>query len=128
MAETAAPTEEKKPAKLKYAVFNPGPILRKTPVPGVKLDFNYGVRIEIPQGNYHVRFMDKDTSTFLYDADASGATITSTKKYYVNFRVELWKDGQLVYTHDLDLKGKNVLIRFPVGSLGDILAWFPYAR
>lgn len=46
----------------------------------------------------------------LYDADVSGALVTSTKKYYIHFR------------------GKNVHIRFPVGTMGDILAWFPYAE
>ena len=109
-------------AKPKYASFDPGPILLGTELPDVKLDFNYGVRLMVPEGNYHVRFMDKDTSTILYDADASGAVVTSTKKYYVNFRVELYRDGKLIYTHDLDLKGRNVHIRFPVGTLGDILA------
>ena len=27
-------------------------------LPGVKLDFNYGARVLIPEGNYHVRFTD----------------------------------------------------------------------
>jgi autotransporter strand-loop-strand O-heptosyltransferase len=114
--------------KLNYANFNPGPIKLATSVPGVFLDFNYGVRIQVPKGNYHVRFIDKDTSTILYDADISGAMATSTKKYYVNFRVELYKDGYLIFAHDLDLKNKPVHIKYPVGTLGDIMAWFPYAR
>ena len=121
-------TAKQQAAKPKYANFNPGPIRRETPVAGVKLDFNYGVRLAVPQGNYHVRFIDKDTSTILYDADASGVMVTSTKKYYVNFRVELYQDGRLIYAHDLELAGKKVLIKFPVGTLGDIMAWFPYAR
>ena len=112
----------------KYASFDPGPVVLETKIPGVNLDFNYGVRLTVPEGNYHVRFMDKDTSTILYDADASGAIVTSTKKYYVDFWVELFKDGKLLYTHDLDLRGRNVHIKFPVGTLGDIMAWFPYAR
>ena len=29
--------------------------------------------------------------------------------------------------HDYDASGRPVLIQFPVGTLGDILAWFPYA-
>ena len=115
-------------SKRSFVQFNPGPINLTTSLPGVKLDFNYGVRIQVPDGNYHVRFIDKDTSTILYDAPISGAIATSTKKYYVNFRVELYQDGYLIYDHDLDLKGKNVHIKYPVGTLGDIMAWFPYAR
>src|SRR5262249_28035461 len=32
-----------------------------------------------------------------------------------------------VLTHDYDTSGREILIHFPVGTLGDILAWFPYA-
>ena len=116
------------PVEKHYVQFDAGPVELETPVPGVKLDFNYGVRMLVPQGNYHVRFIDKDTSTILYDADASNCLVTSTKKYYINFRVELYKDGKLIFAHDLDLKGRNVHIKYPVGTLGDIMAWFPYAR
>ena len=41
--------------------------------------------------------------------------------------MEIWKDGVPALVHDLDLAGRNVHIRYPVGTLGDILAWFPYA-
>ncbi len=124
-SEAKAATE--KPQK-NYVSFAPGPVSLETGLSGVKLDFNYGARVLIPEGNYHVRFTDLGTSSILYDADVSNALVTSTKKYYIPFRVEVWKDGQLALTHDLDLKGRNVHIRFPVGTLGDILAWFPYAE
>ena len=29
--------------------------------------------------------------------------------------------------HDYDAAGREVLIQFPIGTLGDILGWFPYA-
>ncbi len=32
-----------------------------------------------------------------------------------------------VLSHDYDARGRDVLIQFPIGTLGDILAWFPYA-
>lgn len=114
--------------KKKYVCFDPGEVTRETGLPGVKLDFNYGARVLVPEGSYRVRFTDLDTSSILYDAEASGALVTSTKKYYIRFRVEIWKDGTLLLTHDLDLTGQTVHIRFPVGTLGDILAWFPYAE
>ena len=28
----------------------------------------------------------------------------------------------------MDLRGRPVLVKFPVGTLGDILGWFPYAE
>ena len=116
------------PPQKKYVSFDPGPVSLETELPGVKMDFNYGARVLIPEGSYHVRFTDLATSSILYDADVSNALVTSTKKYYIPFRVEVWKDGQLALSRDLDLKNKPVHIRFPVGTLGDILAWFPYAE
>ena len=75
----------------KYVSFNPGPVVRESGLPGVKLDFNYGARIVLPDdADYHVRLTDQDTSSILYEADARGAMITSTKKYYINFKVEIW--------------------------------------
>ena len=107
--------------------FSPGPVIRDTELPGVKLDFNFGARLLVPEGDYHVRFTDLDTLNVLFDADISGTTATSIAKYYIRFRVELWKDGERRIVHDLALSGKNVHIAFPTGTLGDILAWFPHA-
>ena len=118
--------EEKKKA---YVSFDAGPVTMDSGLPGVKLDFNYGARVLLPDdGEYRVRFTDLGTSSILYDASGRNALVTSTKKYYINFRVEIWKDGVPALVHDLDLTGRNVHIRYPVGTLGDILAWFPYAE
>ncbi len=108
--------------------YMPGPVTRQTSVNGVNLDFNDGARVKVPKGNYHVRFTDLDAMAVLFDTDFSDAIAASNRKYYINFRVELWKDGELILSHDLDLSGKNVLMIFPVGTLGDILAWFPFAE
>ncbi|MBP2655193.1 MAG: tibC [Firmicutes bacterium] len=82
----------------------------------------------MPEGNWRVKIIDRDSAIMLYDAAASNVVVTSTKKYYVNFRIEVYKDDKLFLEHNLDLKGKKVLIKYPVGTLGDIIAWFPYAR
>ena len=118
--------EEKKKT---YVSFDPGLVTLESGLPGVKLDFNYGARVLLPDdGDYRVRFTDLDTSSVLYDAAGRNALVTSTKKYYINFRVEIWKDGAPALVHNLNLTGRNVHIRFPVGTLGDIMAWFPYAE
>ena len=127
-AECGDIMSEKQERAKQYCSFNPGPVSCETGIEGLKLDFNYGVRVQVPEGNYHVRFTDLDTSTILYDADASNALVTSRKKYYINFLVEILKDGRPVFVHKLDLRGRAVHIRFPVGTIGDIMAWFPYAE
>ena len=108
--------------------FYPGPVVRPTEAEGVFLDFNYGVRLRVPKGNYRVRFTDLDAMCVLFDAQISDCIATSTKRYYVNFLVELWRDGVQILRHSFDCRGKNVCFRFPTGVLGDVLAWFPYAE
>ena len=115
-----------------YMLFETGAPTQQSGVPGIAFDFNYGARVTVPQGEYRVKFIDRDACLTLYDAPASGVICTSAKKYFINFRIEVYQKQQgqdkLIFAHDLDLKGKKVVIKFPTGILGDVLAWFPYAE
>lgn len=122
--QPAAAQPEQKP----YMTFYAGPMTCKTDIPGLEFDFNYGARIKVPEGNWRVKITDRDHFITLYDAKASDAIVTSTKKYYVNFGLEIYLDDKLILKHDLSLSGKTVLIKYPVGTLGDLIAWFPYAQ
>ncbi len=122
-AQAVAPPERKQ-----YAFFDAGPLTCKTDIPGLEFDFNYGARIKVPEGDWRVLIFDREHFVTLYDAKASNALVVSTKKYYVNFRLEAYLNDRLVLSHDFNPKGKNILIKYPVGTLGDIIAWFPYAQ
>jgi autotransporter strand-loop-strand O-heptosyltransferase len=95
---------------------------------GIRFDFNYGCRVHVPGEGWQVRLLDRDADVVLFDAPVSEALVTSTKRYFVNFRIEVLRDGELVFEHDFDLRGKKVYARLPVGTLGDIIAWFPYVE
>lgn len=116
------------PTKKPYMVFCAEDVVCETPIPGLKFDFNYGLRVQIPSGDYRVRFVDTDACLALFDSKVSGTLITSTKKYFLQLHLEVYEGEKLVFEHDLDLKGKNVLIKFPTGILGDVLAWVPYVE
>jgi autotransporter strand-loop-strand O-heptosyltransferase len=45
----------------------------------------------------------------------------------VRFRLEPWQQDERVLAHDYCAEGREVLIRFPVDTLDDVLGWFPYA-
>ena len=111
-----------------YMLFEAGPVVQESDIAGIKFDFNYGARVTVPQGEYRVKFVDRGTCLTVYDAAASGVMVTSSKKYFVDFRIEVYEKDKLIFAHDLDLKGKKVLLKFPTGILGDVLAWFPYAE
>ena len=102
---------------------------------GIRFDFNMGARVDLPPratGSWGVRLRDLATGNILFESENQGARVMSSKRWFVRFRVEVWcidADGappRPVLTHDYDNAGQDVLIQLPVGTLGDILAWFPY--
>jgi autotransporter strand-loop-strand O-heptosyltransferase len=102
---------------------------------GIRFDFNLGARVALPareSGRWRVRLRDRDTGNILFESENQGALVSSSKRFFVRFGIEVWAIDETgaataVLTHDYDATGRDVLIQFPVGTLGDILAWFPYA-
>jgi autotransporter strand-loop-strand O-heptosyltransferase len=102
---------------------------------GIRFDFNMGARVVLPnrtQGKWRVRLRDLDTGNVLFESENQGAFVASSKHYFVRFGIAVWEldDAGVaapVLAHDYDAADREVLIQFPVGTLGDILAWFPYA-
>lgn len=131
--------ENKGPQPEPYMVFDPPEKLtQKTDIKGISFDFNNGLRVMVPKGNYRVKFIDQTDHLTVYDAKASGVVAMSSKRYFVNFRLEVWEDppekdkktkeSKLIFSHDYNAEGKKVLIKFAGRALGDMLAWFPYAE
>ena len=98
---------------------------------GVMFDFNVGARVLLPQrtddGEWRVCLRDLDTGNILFESRNKGAFVASSKRFYVRFRVEVYDGETEILNHDYDATDKTVLIQFPIGTLGDTLAWFPYA-
>jgi autotransporter strand-loop-strand O-heptosyltransferase len=102
---------------------------------GIRFDFNYGARVVLPtrtEGKWRVRLRDLDTGNILFQSENQGAFVSSSKRYFVRFGLEVWSldDAGVatpVLSHEYDPLGRDVLIQFPIGTLGDIMAWFPYA-
>lgn len=49
------------------------------------------------------------------------------RQYYEKWSLEVYEHGKKIYESTLDLKGKRVLISIDSKSLGDNIAWAPYA-
>ena len=95
---------------------------------GIRFDFNHGARVSLPPGaQWRVRLSDSDTGNILFQSTNTGALILSSKRFFVRFEIEVWRAGESVLQHRFDVRDREVLIQFPVGTLGDTLAWFPYA-
>jgi autotransporter strand-loop-strand O-heptosyltransferase len=96
---------------------------------GIRFDFNDGCRVALPPAAHpwRVRLSDIDTGNVLSDTEIESGRINSTKRYFVRMRLEIWASGDHVLSHDYAAADREVLIQFPVGTLGDALGWFPYA-
>jgi autotransporter strand-loop-strand O-heptosyltransferase len=127
-----------KSARLETKPLYPHPARLPTQIgpEGIRFDFNQGCRVMLPprtEGTWRVRLRDLDTGNTLFQSENQGALVRSSKRWFVRFGIEVWSidgDGaepRSVLTHDYDTRDRDVLIQFPVGTLGDILAWFPYA-
>lgn len=105
----------------------------KPPVPtqigpeGIRFDFNDGCRVQLPPGHWRVRFSDLDTFNVLYDAELGAGLVETSKLYFQRFRIEVFRGGESVMSHDLDCAGQNVLIHIRGAGLGDTIGWLPYA-
>ncbi len=122
---SAAPASGSAAARSAY----PAPAALPTQVgpKGIRYDFNLGARVVVPEGAWRVQLRDLDTGNILFDTQSSGSFINSSKRYFVRFRIEIWENGESLFRHDYSAEGREVLVQFPVGTLGDPMGWFPYA-
>jgi autotransporter strand-loop-strand O-heptosyltransferase len=121
IATSAAPGKRAYPA--------PAPVPTQQGAKGIQFDFNDGCRVFMPDGDnpWRVRLSDLDTGNILFETELKAGHVNSTKRYYVRFRVEVWQKRESIFVHEYSAADRDILIQFPVGTLGDTLGWFPYA-
>jgi len=116
-------------APTKHAYPPPAELPTQAGLKGLRFDFNDGCRVVLEDSEHpwSVRLSDLDTGNILFETELKTGRVNSSKRYYVRFRVEAWQNGQSVFVHEYSAADRDVLIQFPVGTLGDTLGWFPYA-
>lgn len=100
---------------------------------GIQIDFCRGARIHIPPTagrQFRVVLTDLDNDIRMYDGilDA-GDYFVSKKRYFVNCGIQITEhpSGKKILQHRFNAENRPVLIKFPVETLGDTLAWFKSA-
>ena len=77
--------------------------------------------------NFLVEFIDDDK--IIHSSSIKcGMWTRANRAYYTDWRVRITKKDQVVYDQKIDFTGKKVYISLESKSLGDTLAWFPYAE
>ena len=127
VSASAASTSVSAPEKRAYPA--PAQVPTQHGARGIQFDFNDGCRVVLPEGAHpwRVRLSDLDTGNILFETELKAGRVNSTKRYYVRFRLEVWQQGESVFAHEYSAADREVLIQFPVGTLGDTIGWFPYA-
>ena len=103
-------------------------IYGETGIDGLRLDFNFGLRLDIPEGDFHVRVCDFDSGQIFFDKNISGGRLLSVENYFIRWHVEVFLSGKKIFTHTLSLEGRPVAVMFKTGLLGDTIALLPYLR
>ncbi|HVH77957.1 MAG TPA: autotransporter strand-loop-strand O-heptosyltransferase [Stellaceae bacterium] len=98
---------------------------------GLRFDFNEGCRVHTPDDGekWRVCLTDLDTGNVLFEtsADFGAGLMRSAKRYFIRFRIETWRGGELVFTHEYDARGRDVLVQLYPHTVGDGIGWFPNA-
>jgi autotransporter strand-loop-strand O-heptosyltransferase len=93
---------------------------------GIRFDFNYGCRVQVPIDGWRVRMTDIDTHNVVFDETLeAGEIVASRRKYFVRTRLQVFDGARLVFEHAFDAAGQPVLVRLASAALGDSLAWMP---
>jgi autotransporter strand-loop-strand O-heptosyltransferase len=123
VSETANPGTQRGWTETEFA--KPG-ILAISGPEGILYDFNYGCRVQVPMDGWRVRMTDLDTFNVLLDeAVEAHKVITSRRKYFVRFLLEVFDNERLVFSHAFNAANKKVALRMSPLALGDSLAWLP---
>lgn len=99
----------------------------------VNYNFVNGCFVEIvsgPEDEYDVFFVNKETEQVLYSSTIkNGEWSKCSFTYYIDWIVVIKnKKGDILRAIEIDLKDKRVFIPLDSKSLGDTLAWMPYAE
>lgn len=93
---------------------------------GAAMDFNAGLRLQVPEGNYHVVIADHESNLVVLDEDVSAVVLVSMEKFFVCWEVQIYQDGALVFSHFFEGENQRVHFMFTAHAMGDNLALFPY--
>ena len=98
-----------------------------SPKNSFKFSFNEGAKINIDGSvdqEYEVCFINNKTQELIYKSRIkNGMWSAAAPKFFVEWKLQVKKDGVVCAEEVLDLKGKRVKILLDTRSLGDIMAY-----
>jgi autotransporter strand-loop-strand O-heptosyltransferase len=92
----------------------------------IKISYLDGPKVEVlgeKQRSYFIEFLDKSDNVIHSSTITNNMWTNCGRKYYTKWKIRI--NGQIV--EELNLENKRVLISLHSSSMGDTLAWSPYA-
>ena len=86
--------------------------------------------LEIKSGlkaDFKIQYFDGDKLVY-ENTIGSNCWVKLNRQYYTKWHSKVYMDGKLIHDNVLDLEGKRVYIALSSKSLGDTIAWAPYAE
>ena len=115
-----------------YDLTKIDPKPKRTPSNTFHYSFINGAKCEIlgpVEKSYQVKFIDKSIGETVFETSIKNNCWASpSKKYFIDWRIEVYDNGNLIDSHDFDPSGKKVYIHLDSKALGDNIAWFPYVE
>jgi len=98
----------------------------------ITISFIDGVKVDIGGkaiAAYSIKFVDADSGILIYKITLpNGHWSSPNPKYFVKWHITIDEDGTRCVDYVLDLSSKKVWIELDSKSLGDSIAWVPYAE
>lgn len=96
------------------------------------IDYTDGAKVEIKgysKEKFDVFFYNNDTNELIFNTKiGTNSWCKPNKKYYINYKIIIKINDNIVHEEYLNLNNKNVLIQLDSSSIGDTIAWFPYVE
>lgn len=110
--------------------FIPTPTLPDTNTDSFNISFINGAKVTVEGEStkkYLVNFIDNKTKKVIWqDTISPGMWTRPSIEYFIEWKIEIYYQNNLIYEHVLDCADKKVYIHLDSKSLGDTIAWFPY--
>lgn len=96
---------------------------------GIRADYREGCLVTLPGAVgafWEVRIYDADTGHLMLAEDTWGGVVHCDKRWFIRWHVSVSQAGREVFADSFDLRGREVLMKLAVGTIGDTLAWVSY--
>ena len=82
---------------------------------------------KINDNRFLVEFYDDHNKCVYSNTINVNNWIKLNRKWFTKWKTKVWDNGDLIYENELNYNNRRVLITIESRSLGDTLAWIPYA-